>query len=380
MALRTSKYRRHKGSGQALVQINGQRIYLGKYGSEQSEERYRRLVARHLQSNEAPPPPSASAADLTVNEFIVAYWRFAEGYYVKDGRPTGEHHNIRDALRPLQHAYGSSAINDFRANDLKAVRAAMIDADLSRSVINGRVNRIRRAFKWGVVNDFVEPAVLQRLQAVEPLKRGRTKARESAPVKPVADEHVDAVRPYVSRQVWAMVQLQRLTGMRSGEVTIMRGCDLDMTGSLWLYEPQSHKTDHHGHKRIVEFGPQAQAVIRPFLKRDVHAYLFQPGEAMAERHARQRKNRKTSVPPCQQRRAMESKRRPRKRSPRDRYSSHSHGRAIAKACKRAGIPHWHPHQLRHTFATRIRKDYGLEVARVLLGHRAVAARIMSAVG
>ncbi len=70
-------------------------------------------------------------------------WRFAEGYYVKDGRPTGEHHNIRDALRPLQEAYGSSAINGFRANDLKVVRAAMIDADLSRSVINARVNRIR---------------------------------------------------------------------------------------------------------------------------------------------------------------------------------------------------------------------------------------------
>ena len=73
MALRTPKYRRHKGSGQALVQINGQRIYLGKHGSEQSKERYRRLVARHLQSNEAPPPPSASAAELTVNELIVGW-------------------------------------------------------------------------------------------------------------------------------------------------------------------------------------------------------------------------------------------------------------------------------------------------------------------
>jgi integrase len=29
---------------------------------------------------------------------------------------------------------------------------------------------------------------------------------------------------------------------------------------------------------------------------------------------------------------------------------------------------WHPNQLRHTFATRVRKDYGLEAAQVLLGH------------
>ena len=83
MALRTPKYRLHKGSGQALVQINGQRIYLGTYGSERSKERYRRLVAKHLQCNDASPPLCASAADLTINELIVAYWRFAEGYYVR---------------------------------------------------------------------------------------------------------------------------------------------------------------------------------------------------------------------------------------------------------------------------------------------------------
>ena len=38
-------YRHHKGSGQAIVQIGGIRHYLGKFGSEKSQERYRRLVA-----------------------------------------------------------------------------------------------------------------------------------------------------------------------------------------------------------------------------------------------------------------------------------------------------------------------------------------------
>jgi site-specific recombinase XerD len=33
---------------------------------------------------------------------------------------------------------------------------------------------------------------------------------------------------------------------------------------------------------------------------------------------------------------------------------------------------WHPHQLRHTAATRLRKHYGLEAARVVLGHRSAA--------
>jgi integrase len=33
---------------------------------------------------------------------------------------------------------------------------------------------------------------------------------------------------------------------------------------------------------------------------------------------------------------------------------------------------WHPHQLRHSAATRLRKQYGLEAARVVLGHRSAA--------
>ena len=36
------------------------------------------------------------------------------------------------------------------------------------------------------------------------------------------------------------------------------------------------------------------------------------------------------------------------------------------------IPHWHPHQLRHNAATRLRKEYGIEAARVVLGHRSAA--------
>ena len=38
------------------------------------------------------------------------------------------------------------------------------------------------------------------------------------------------------------------------------------------------------------------------------------------------------------------------------------------ACRKAGVPHWHPNQLRHLFATEVRQAYGLEAAQVLLGH------------
>ena len=38
------------------------------------------------------------------------------------------------------------------------------------------------------------------------------------------------------------------------------------------------------------------------------------------------------------------------------------------SANRAGVPRWRPHQLRHAVATRIRQEFGLEMAQLVLGH------------
>src|SRR5947208_491358 len=77
------------------------------------------------------------------------------------------------------------------------------------------------------------------------LRKGRSTVREKPPVGPVPDADVAAVRPHVCRKVRAMIELQRLTGMRPGEVVIMRTGDLEMGGDVWIYTPSRHKTEHH---------------------------------------------------------------------------------------------------------------------------------------
>ena len=52
----------------------------------------------------------------------------------------------------------------------------------------------------------------------------------------------------------------------------------------------------------------------------------------------------------------------------ERYTTASYRRAIQRACKLAGVPLWGPHRLRHSSATDIRREYGLEAAQVMLGH------------
>lgn len=378
---RTPRYRLHKPTNQAVVTIAGRDHYLGKYATEQSRDEYDRLIGEWLSRGRQ--SGSAPRAGIAVAQLLAAYWHFAESYYQKNGRPTVEIAKLKAAFRPLKRLYARTSASDFGPLCLKTVREELVAADLSRRHVNDQVNRIKRVFKWGVENELIPPSVYHGLQALAGLKRGRCQARETDPVRPVAEEYVDALRPCVSKQVWAIIELQRLTGMRSGEVLIMRGCDLEMTGELWLYTPSSHKTEHHGHSRVIEIGPKAQKIIEPFLKQNLQAFLFSPADAVEDQRVEKRKRRKSRVQPSQRDR---SRRNP-KLKPGIRYTTDSYRRAIARACEKAfPVPDeiatdagkagtwrkahsWHPHQLRHNYATRIRKEYGVEAARILLGHR-----------
>ena len=151
--------------------------------------------------------PKEVRSDLRVSELLVAYLDFAKGYYVKNGRPTGEFRNMKDAVRPLRGLYETTPVWEFGPAALRTVREQMIAASLSRKVVNARINRVRRIFKWGVENELVDPGVLQGLQSVSPLKEGRSKAREISPVKPVSQEHIDAVLALVTRPVRAMIKV-----------------------------------------------------------------------------------------------------------------------------------------------------------------------------
>ena len=381
------KYRLHKATGQALVQINGKRHYLGKHGTKASRELYHRLVAEALAAGPLAPAPSVGAIELTIGELLAAYWLHAESYFrTADGCASSELECIRCALKPLRRLYESLPARDFGPLKLQTVQRELIDAGLSRGVVNANVRRIKRVFRWGVANEILAADAHHALAAVDGLKRGRSAARETEPIKPVPQALVDAVLALVPPQVAALIRLQLLTGARPTELLTIRGCDLDTTGRVWAYRPESHKTAHHGHQREIYLGPKAQAVLGPWLKLDTQAYLFSPRDAEAARNEQRKADRKTP------RWASHSKRTPvasRKRPPRERYDVCSYRRAIHRACDVADaeahtrdksvppgeriIPRWSPHRLRHNAATHLRKQYGVELARIVLGHSALDA-------
>lgn len=357
-------YRRHKASGQAVVTLNGKDHYLGPHGSTVSRNEYDRLIAEWLANGRR--LTNREIACISIDELLAAFYQHAQGYYVGlDGKPTTELDSYRQAMKPLRALYGKTSVEAFGPLALKAVRERFVAAGCARITVNQQIGRLKRIFKWGVENELVLPAVLQGLLAVSGLKKGRCEARETNPVKPVSDALVEAVKGHLSRQVWTMIQLQALTGMRSGEVTAMRGCDLVFKGEVVEYRPQFHKTAYRGKERVVCLGPQAQELLLPFLKDDKALFIFSPKDAVLERHTARRMQRQTPMTPSQRTRKRKSQ--PRK-IPGERYTSASYGRAIKNAAKKAKVSHWSPHQLRHTAATRIREQFGLEAAQVILGH------------
>jgi integrase len=389
------RQRRRSAADLAFVETSAGRRYLGPYGSPESHEAYQRFLAEWRASRGG---VTTSSRAPKVLHLLGQFQRHAEAYYRgPDGKPGKEYENHLPAMKILRDVCGRVRVAQFTPKHLKAVRQAMIDRGWSRRHINRQVVRLRSIFKWGVSEGLVPVEVHQALATLPGLRAGRCEAAESEPVRPVRKEQVKAVLPHVSRVVRDMIRLQWHTGMRPGEVCVMRAIDIDTTGETWLYRPSRHKTMYRGRERVVALGPKAKAIVERYLgRRPVDAFLFSPKDADRQRRSKLAADRVTPLS-CGNRAGTNRRQQPAK-EPGGRYTPRSYGRAIAYGCERAwphvelsrikrgqltpeqkaqlrrwnGEHRWTPNQIRHAAATRIRKVAGLEMARVILGHSTMA--------
>src|SRR5687768_16619955 len=93
----------HKPSGRAYVRIDGRFIWLGKFNSPESRDRYDVIIGQwKAGGRQAPPdtkthrvtpfaPAVANVGGPTLTMAIAAYWDHAQVYYRHaDGTPTDE--------------------------------------------------------------------------------------------------------------------------------------------------------------------------------------------------------------------------------------------------------------------------------------------------
>jgi integrase len=166
-----------------------------------------------------------------------------------------------------------------------------------------------------------------------------------------------------------MIEVQLLLGCRPGELVRFTPNMIQRSRDVWEIKLSEHKTSYKDRERIIFVGPKAQEILKRYLLRGGDVPLFSPKEAMNQHRASKHAHRKTPLS-CGNRPGSNVKAKPKKGAGLA-YTTQSYSKAISRAAKRGGVAHWSANQLRHTRATEIRSQFGLEATAAILGHAEV---------
>lgn len=362
-------YRHHKSTGRAVVYVNRKSIFLGKYDSSESRQRYAEIVAQITSgqpvSTSSKAPPRRTAAGPSVAALCLRFVADKLPSYAVD-----EQHCFRGAMRVLVELFGETPVEEFGPIRLRTVRAAMVqgnpeaigrDGELkprkpwSRYFVNKQIKRLRRLFRWGVSWEMVPVAIADALATVESLRAGDTEAAESRPREAVSAERLSAVRAELNPRHRDIFDLLLLTGARPGEILKLTTGIIDRTGEVWRVELSQHKTAHKGKARVLHFNATAQGILQKYLSADPEKCLFPIRRDNYGQAVKQACERAFGMP-------AELRKPDRTLSP----AKLAEVKRQAKAWRQEHVftPHW----LRHTTATRIADDAGMDAAQSLLGH------------
>lgn len=314
------QYRQHRATGQACCYVNRKRVYLGVYDSPESKRRYSELIAR-LEAEpvgqvvSSPVPTSHPPVYLT--QLLLKYATEELPRYSRD-----EQHCQKGVIRIVRQLFGETFANDFGPLRLRTVRDAMLESGWSIGFVNRQIKRLRLMLKWGVSFELVSPAVVEGLRTVSSLSDPEAGSRARRAIPPADIEAVRAVLEGLRRDLY---DLMLLTGCRSGELVNLQVGDIDRSGDVWRADLSKHKTAHKGKGRTLFFNASAQLILKRYLSAKPDAKLFNIR--------------------------------------RDYF-----GKVVKAACIKAGVKPFTPHWLRHTVATRLADEMGVEAAQRLLGH------------
>ncbi len=366
----------HKSSGQARVVLAGVEHYLGVWGTADSHARYAELVKRWLADGKRPQrqAPTVAQAVLTLRALFDQFLAHADasGRYWKNGAPTTQRAQFLWVADSLTSTLGALPVAKLTEAALIAWRDVLEqNRKRTRSGINRLVAAALQVLRWGRSRGLVPKPVWADVSVIEPLKRGEVGDRpeKGRPRRAVTAAEAEQVAAKACRQVGAMIRLQALCGMRPGEVCAMRWCDIDKspipgdTTGCWTYIVPNGKTSHHGHVTRYLLPAVAQEILLQFPALPL-AYIFSPTTAMEERRAKLRSGRKTKLTPSQHHRDSVAR-----RDYATRWGLNEYRHAVDRACARAGVPRFTPHELRHGFVTWAANTLSLTAAAAAANHR-----------
>jgi integrase len=331
-----------KDKAYAIVYCNGTRLPMGKWGTREADQNYRRFLAEWAVASQS--SITRPGKRIQVEEVIAAYLDWTENRIDPD--------SFRHACTVSQfvlNLYAGTPVDEFGPKALTAVQQDLAESGrFSRTHILRLISRVRTMFNWGVAQEIVPVTIADALKYVLPLKKGETIAHETKPREDVPDAVIEATLPYLSPVVAAMVQVQHWALMRPNEVCRMCVGDIDKKrkDGIWIYCPPEHKTVWRNDTRKVPLGKPEQVLIAPYLVgKTAEQAVF-----------------------CTRRD--------------EQYIPETYRGVITRAIVRANrslpddqkIPHWTPYQLRHTGITELveENDGNLDIARATAGQKTIS--------
>jgi integrase len=289
----------------------------------------------------------------TVQSAIVEWLAGPGADYSERGR---EKKQFTATFKPLLRLFGPTPAAEFGCDQLEELQRAMASGSWMtepekekarkrkvaigwcRTVVNRRVVRVRTVWRWLERKKIVPAGAWASLRAVPGLTAQNPRVRHKKKEKPPTRGDFLRVARKATRLVRIMLLLQWYSGMRPGEIRILRRCDLDTSDPLcWVYRPAEHKQDWRGQERAVPLGKRC---IR-WLSRQLARVGSEP-EAAVFAH--------------------------RRRAP---YKDTSYAQAVRRAAERAGLKGFHSYLCRHSMKQRITSEQGLDIARAVLGQKSI---------
>ena len=268
-------------------------------------------------------------------------------------------------VRLFREMFGSASLAELTHGDMLQLRDALVRSGVSRTTVNARLWRVKFMIGWALDEALIPATVKAELTQVRGVKRGRSAAPERAPVRPVDDATIAATVEHMMPNTADMVRVHRFTGMRPCELCGLRWSLIDTSRTPWVYRvpPEINKNEWRGElgqPRVVCIGPKARAILDRH--KDGGDVPFSPIRAMSEYLEARRAARVTPF----YGKAKNAPHVPRVLG--EQWTTDAYTKTIHAACGRAGIAPWGSNRLRHTFGTEVRRAFGLEAARAVLGH------------
>ena len=335
------------------VKVNGKTksVYLGKWGSKEAEDAYRRIAAEYYSS-------SSSQAEIVEGKTTLYDVYRAFLLELENKADDADKRCYKNCVW-----YAMGVLPDVLTDELELKHLALYqnhllqianevreevrneDGELvqkqkkiwSRQTVCRMVRYHKTILRYGISQGLIPHAFYWALKSTAPI-REQDGLKETDPVVGVADSVVLETLPFLPAQIADMVLIIRGAGLRPVECCRLRKCDLDTTSACWRGYIKS-KTTWRGLPRYIAFSPSETAVLKKWAEAKTDTeYIFSPeGE-----------NRQWNV----------------------QIVSRHVRKAIALANKSGfSIPHWTLYQLRHQAYTENAGKYGVDVASKVAGNR-----------